>query len=110
MIVLLVFLILCYGLTNAMVFGSAFQGWRDLCYKLSPKWLYKLFTCPMCLGAWWGFAISLIFILYGASTPITDLGIDNIPLAVFFNGMLASGGVWLMHTVQEYFERAYNEE
>jgi hypothetical protein len=34
-------------------------------------------------------------------------GIDNLGLAVFLDGCLTSGGVWLIHTVQEFFERAF---
>ena len=105
MTLLVIFLLLCYGLTNAMVFGSLFHGWRQFWLTVNEKGLGKLFTCPMCLGAWWGFVVSYIFIKCGVLTPLTSIGMDIIPLAIFFDGMLASGGVWLIHTVQEYFEK-----
>lgn len=66
----------------------------------------------MCLGTWIGFAISAIMSYFGYSnlTPIGSIGVENIYLIVFLNGLLASGGVWLIHTVQEAFERAFTEK
>jgi hypothetical protein len=37
------------------------------------------------------------------------MGIENIYLLTFLNGLLSAGGVWLTHTMQEFFERAFNE-
>jgi hypothetical protein len=40
-------------------------------------------------------------------------GITNIPLIIFLDGCFTSGSVWLIHTIQEAFERAfvtYDEE
>lgn len=101
----IIFLLVCYGATNIMVFGSIFDRWRTFWLKVSPNWFGKLFTCPMCLSTWWGFIISYIFILCGVQTPLTSIGITIIPLAIFLDGLLASGGVWLIHTIQEYFEK-----
>jgi hypothetical protein len=42
---------------------------------------------------------------YVKFTPIGSLGIENIYLITFLNGLLASGGVWLTHTLQEKLER-----
>ena len=73
--------------------------------------MHKLFTCFMCLGTWMGFAISAIMIYmgYGSLTPVGSLGVENIYLMTFLNGLLSSGGVWFIHTVLEFFERAFNE-
>jgi hypothetical protein len=37
------------------------------------------------------------------------MGIEDIYLMTFLNGLLSAGGVWLTHTMQEFFERAFNE-
>jgi len=37
-------------------------------------------------------------------TPMGEMGITNLFLGSFLNGVLASGGVWLTHTLQESLE------
>jgi hypothetical protein len=61
----------------------------------------------MCLGTWMGFAITLImnYFGYGNLTPIGNLGINNLILMTFLNGLLSAGGVWLIHTLQEHLEK-----
>jgi hypothetical protein len=34
-------------------------------------------------------------------------GVDNIALMIFLDGCLTSGGVWFIHTLQEFLERAF---
>ena len=70
--------------------------------------LYKLFTCFMCLGTWMGMTISIIMGLFGYEklTPVGSMGIDNLYLMTFFNGLLAAAGVWLIDTVQDAFYRS----
>ena len=66
----------------------------------------------MCLGTWMGFAITLImaFFGYGKLTPMGLLGVENIYLMTFLNGLLAAAGVWLIHTLQETLERAFTSD
>ncbi len=110
----LIFILICYGACNNMIYGSVFEGFRNLLSKMGTGGysLHKLFTCFMCLGTWMGFAVSAIMIYfgYGELTPIGSLGVKNMYLIVFFNGLLSAAGVWLTHTVQEAFERAFNKE
>jgi hypothetical protein len=109
----LIFILLTYGACNNMIYGSIFEGWRNFLSKFGTGGysLHKLFTCFMCLGTWMGFAISaiMIFMGYGSLTPVGSLGVENIYLMTFLNGLLSSGGVWLIHTIQEFFERAFSE-
>lgn len=109
--VTLIFILMCYGACNNMIYGSAFEGFRNLLAKTGTGGysLHKLFTCFMCLGTWMGFTLSFIMIHLGyiSSTPIGSIGINNIPLAIFLNGLLSAGGVWLCHTIQEAFERGF---
>lgn len=104
------FLLLSYGITNIAVFGSIFDGWRNFWTKISPKFFGKLFACPLCLSTWVGFILSFAFLSLGYQTPMFNYGVNNFWLCVFLDGSLTSGGVWLIHTVQECFERAFYSE
>ena len=103
-----IFLLICYGACNNLIYGSVFEGFRDLLAKFGTGGysIYKLFTCFMCLGTWMGFAISTLLILTKNTTP---LSIDNHYLSVFLHGLLSTAGVWLIHTIQEAFERAFEK-
>jgi hypothetical protein len=64
----------------------------------------------MCLGTWMGFIISTIFAYFGYAelTPVGSLGVTNLYLLIFLNGLLSAGGIWLIHTLQETLERAFS--
>ena len=53
-----------------------------------------------------GFVISALLIFTKNPTP---LSINNPYLCIFLHGLLSTGGVWLTHTIQEAFERAFND-
>jgi hypothetical protein len=63
----------------------------------------------MCLGTWMGFAMTLIMNYFGylSLTPIGSLGITNLFLVTFFNGLLSAGGVWLLNSIQDAFEQGF---
>jgi hypothetical protein len=100
----IIFLLICYGACNNLIYGSIFEGFRNFLAKFGTGGysLHKLFTCFMCLGTWIGFFISGLFIAFGVPTPLL---ISCIPLSIFIHGLLSAGGVWLIHTVQEKLER-----
>jgi len=105
---ILVFILAAYGISNIMVFGSIFETWRKLLkgFGTGNASLYKLFTCMMCLPTWVGMGLSFLFISLGYTdlSPATSVGIDHTWLAVLLDGVIASGAVWLIHTIQEHFE------
>jgi hypothetical protein len=101
---LFIFILLGYGITNILVFGSIFNFWREFWDKINPNFFGKLFSCPMCLSTWVGFVLSFLFSILGLYTPMASYGLDIMPLNVFLDGCLMSGGVWLIHTIQEYLE------
>jgi hypothetical protein len=105
----LIFILICYGACNNMIYGSLFEGWRTLLSKFGTGGysLYKLFTCFMCLGTWMGFAVSFIMYSfgYGHLTPMGSVGVSNVYLMTFFNGLLAAGGVWLVNNLEDALER-----
>lgn len=108
----IIFLLICYGACNNLIYGSLFEGFRNFLTNFGTGGysLHKLFTCFMCLGTWMGFALSLIFNYFGCSdlTPVGSIGVTNIYLVIFLNGLLSAGGVWLIHTFQEFLERAFS--
>lgn len=107
---IVLFILLAYGITNIAVFGSIFNDWRNFWYKKSPKILGKLFTCPMCLSFYVGGILSYIFQYYGLSTPFLEYGINNLPLLLFFDACFTSGCIWIIHNIEEAFERSNPEK
>lgn len=107
----LIFILICYGACNNLIYGSLFQGYRDFLSKFGTGGysLYKLFTCFMCLGTWMGFAVSAILYYFGFSN-LTPMGAITLPwLMIFMNGLVSTGGVWLIHTLQEALESISND-
>ena len=103
---IILFIFLTYGITNILIFGSVFRPIRDFFVKHSPKILGKLSTCPMCLSTWVGFGLSYLFGGLGILTPFLEYGVLIVPLRVFLDGCFVSSTTWLIHTIQEYFERS----
>lgn len=110
----LIFTLICYGACNNLIYGSVFEGFRNRLAKFGTSGysLFKLFTCFMCLGTWMGFAVSALFAYFGYAnlTPVGSLGVTNLPLLIFMNGLLAAGGVWLLNTLQDALERGFFKE
>ena len=102
---ILLFIFLAYGITNIVVFGSIFEKWRTYWNKLNPSFFGKLFTCPMCLSFYVGGLLSIIFNAIGVSTPFLEYGIPYLPLLVFLDACFTSGCVWLIHNIEEFFEK-----
>lgn len=100
MTLLFLFAFACYGWANIMVHSSIFESWRIFWLKVSPNFLGILFTCMTCLPFWIGAIISVCFY-----SPIEHNGFASDYFAVFLDACLASGLVWFIHTIQEYFEK-----
>ncbi|MEW5675557.1 hypothetical protein ABGT15_04530 [Flavobacterium enshiense] len=97
---IVIFSLIAYGITNILVYGSIFQSLRDFLMKVNPKFLGKLLECPMCTSYWVGFGLCFIIV-----SPIgfvfNLIGFWNL----FLTGCFTSGCVWIIHTIQEWFER-----
>ena len=103
---LLIFILTSYGISNILVYSSAFEGLRKTLEKLGtgPTSLHKLFNCMMCMPTWVGFILSAVLQLVGAPTPFTEYGVEYFALAVFLDGVLASGAVYAFNVLVEYLE------
>jgi hypothetical protein len=99
---------MAYGISNILVYGSIFNGprnfinkWGDSKYLLNGfgAFLSKMLSCMMCCSVWVGFFYGIF--LY---SPVHELlGVHNY-YSWFFDGMLASGSVWAINAIIEWFE------
>lgn len=106
--ILLIFILVCYGISNILVYGSIFEGWRKFLAKMGTGdySLYKLFTCMMCLPTWIGFLVSFVMMYTGGTTPVAKyLSLDDPLLIMFLDGVLASGGVYAFNVLVEKLEQ-----
>jgi hypothetical protein len=105
----LLFILISYGFSNIVVFGSIFAGLRDFLDKHNPKFFGKLFSCMICFPTWVGFLLSFVFFSptyhYWVGGYFGSLPKEYV--SFFFDGILASGTTWLIHTLQEMMERAF---
>lgn len=110
-LVLFIYCLAMYGFCNIVCFGD---GPFNIVSKIR-EWALskgenfgKLFSCMMCLPTNVGFIASIIdwFFLDITLTPFNMLlvGTNLWWLAILGDGFFASGAVWLIHTIQEWFE------
>lgn len=106
---LLLWMVMAYGMTNIIVYGSIFNGPRNAINKASntPKFPLRGFfifvsdmiKCMMCASTWIGFFFGIF--LY---SPVHQILGVNVLASWFFDGMLASGSVWAINSIIEWYE------
>jgi hypothetical protein len=107
---LIMYMIVAYGMTTILVYGSIFNGLRNKIkiagsevghYLTRPifKFISELISCMLCTGTWVGFFLSLLFF----SPSYEFIGLNKF-LSVFFDGMLSAGSVWAINGIIEWFE------
>lgn len=112
-----IFIFTVYGLSNMIVYSNGpfniFSGFRSLMNKVNPN-LGELFSCMMCFPFWGGVMVSAIDMYLMKSTVISPFNIilmmEPSSLAInmiilLMDGMIASGCVWIIHNIEEYFEK-----
>jgi len=109
MIQLLIWVMVAYGMTNILVYGSIFNGLRNgihnwgntitLPFNFLGKFLSGLIQCVLCTSTWVGFFLSLSYF----SPNVELVGLNKI-ISVFFDGMLSAGFVWMINSIVEWFE------
>jgi len=108
MVQLLLWMMMAYGISNILVYGSIFNGprevirkWGEGMYPFSEFaiFLTKMLSCMMCCSVWIGFFFG-IFVY----SPVHEmLGVTTFG-SWFLDGMLASGSVWTINAIVEWFE------
>ena len=109
MVQLLLWMIMCYGISNILVYGSIFNGPRnkinqwaaDVDSIFQDFWIFisDMLKCMMCTPTWVGFFVGIF--LYSPVNHFLDV---SIWVSWFFDGMFASGSVWAINSIIEWFE------
>jgi hypothetical protein len=106
---LILWMIMSYGMTNILVYGSIFNGPRNFIKRKASMplllthgffvFLADMLACMMCCSTWVGFFFGIF--LY---SPVHEiLGVTSLS-SWFFDGMLASGATWAINSIIEWFE------
>ena len=109
MIQLVIFMLVAYGMTTIMVYGSIFNGLRQsihnwgnsdyMAFNGLGKFISDLIQCMLCTGTWTGFFLSLTMF-----SPIHNFIGLNEYVSIFFDGMFSAGSVWAINAIIEWFE------
>lgn len=107
---LTVWVFMAYGMSQIIVYGSIFEPIRKGIHKWGNeekaplksfgKFLSDLIKCMMCTSTWVGFFMSAVLF-----SPTYYCFTTNIFGSIFFDGMLASGSVWAINAIIEWFEK-----
>jgi len=106
---LFLWMILAYGLSNIVVYGKIFdkprtwiRNWgNDEYYIFSDvgKFLTEMMSCMMCFGFHCGWFLAIT--IY---SPVSHILGVPIWISWFFDAFLASGAVWAINAIIEWFE------
>lgn len=105
---LLVWIIMAYGMSNILVYGSIFNApralihvWADSNMPMNSfgKFLKDMLSCMMCSSTWVGFFFGLF--AYSPTHEFLDISKYG---SWFLDGMVASGSVWAINSIIEWFE------
>ena len=106
---LIIWCLIIYGMSNIGVYGKIMNGFRDTIEKWGNDknmtfngffhFLREMMRCMMCLPVCIGFFFG-IFVY----SPVYELLGVNELVSWFFDGMLASGSVWIINSIVEWFE------
>lgn len=112
---LIIYILICYGASNMVVFSNGplhiFDKLRTLTNKIHPM-LGEIFSCMMCFPTWVGVILSSIdyfllpnFVITPFNLLLTGItGFWGIAFLILMDGILASGTTWFIHNVEEWFE------
>jgi hypothetical protein len=101
-------MILAYGFSTIMVYGTIFRGMRnfikeygesDLIFSEIFKFISGILSCMMCCSTWIGFFLGLVLF-----SPTHQFFGTSPYFSWFFDGLFASGAVWAINGFIEWFE------
>ena len=105
---LFLFMILAYGFTNIMVYGSIFRGMRnfikaygdsELLFSGTFNFVSGILSCMMCCSTWVGFFLGITIF-----SPTNQFFGTTPYFSWFVDGLFASGAVWAINGIIEWFE------
>ena len=106
---LLLWMIMAYGLSNIVVYGSIFNTPRNAIKKWAENpytpfngfWVFlaNMISCMMCFGFHCGWFLSLFVF-----SPVHEILGTTQYASWFFDAFLASGSVWAINSIIEWFE------
>jgi hypothetical protein len=107
--IVLLWTIMAYGITNILVYGSIFSGLRMKIkewgenefapFQNIGEFLNGIISCVMCCSTWVGFFLGVV--IY---SPTHEFLNTSLIWSWFFDGLFASGGVWAINAIIEWFE------
>lgn len=106
------YILFAYGIANMVCYAEGpfnmFAWWREVADNISEGF-GKLFNCMMCFSTWVGLVTSIADLLIPsvAFTPFNLIlaGHGLWWLIPILDAGLTSGAVWLLHNLEEAFER-----
>lgn len=104
MINFIIWSILCYGLSNIVVYGKIFEPVRNKISFYSRnsnffKFIEEITSCMMCFGLYAGIFFSIFMF-----SPTHVYFNTPFLFSWFFDGILSSGIVWIINSIIEFFE------
>ena len=105
---LVLFMILAYGFSTIMVYGTIFKGMRDfikaygnsdLILSDTFNFISGILSCMMCCSTWVGFFLGAVLF-----SPTYQFFGTSPYISWFFDGLFASGAVWAINAFIEWFE------
>ena len=105
---LVLFMILAYGFSTIMVYGTIFKGMRDfikaygnsdLILSDTFNFISGILSCMMCCSTWIGFFLGAVLF-----SPTYQFFGTSPYISWFFDGLFTSGAVWAINAFIEWFE------
>lgn len=96
--IIILWILVSYGMTSILVWGSIFEKTRQLIIKKS-KFFGDLISCVLCTSTWVGFFLSITLGSL-SNTYFNSIWI----LDIFYDGMISAGSVWAINAIVEFFE------
>lgn len=105
---LVLFMILAYGFSTIMVYGTIFKGMRnfikaygesELIFSDTFNFISGILSCMMCCSTWVGFFLGVVLF-----SPTHQFFGTSPYISWFFDGLFSSGSVWAINAFIEWFE------
>lgn len=114
-ILIFIYIFAVYGFTNMLVYLNGpfgiFNKIRELSTKISEG-LGELLSCMACCSTWVGILFNLInvffFPLFQFTPGCLMFGSSSFSImGIFIDMVFTSGVVWIIHNIEEFFERGF---